>query len=657
MKRLSVVWLLFLILNVLNTSIGYSKPISIDADFQSELIGNSLKFLVDDSQKMSLQEVLQLDDSFAPHHGPVPLFSFSRSAYWFRIDLENVQDIDTVLFLQSACAWTDSLQLYSPNVDGSWKMEEIGDMFSFNSRRVPSILPSFRVDLGARSSVSLYLRAQTEDAFILPLFLKTERKFYIDERYKEYFFGVFFGLVGVMCLYNLSVFIFSRDRAYIIYTINTFAWFFLLFCLDGYAYAWLWPDNSWWVSRSYVIGVTMSTIWGTLFAKEFLKTKIILPKFNRFINIWLISQIILTICTFILPYHYMMLTAAISGSMFIFIISMTSILSLKKGFHLARYYLASWVFPSAGTLVYMAIIFGLIPANGLNIYILHAGIAMEIIMLSVAMGDRMRQISRDKRDLQVSIETARIVQESFLLQDFRSAFIGMEYWYEPSETLGGDWFACIESHDNKRLYICIGDVTGHGIATSLITGAAAGSFRTAAYSMATNSDLLDAAEKLIKQLNSTVKEMGARQNALMTLALVVVDLQSFEAVYLNAGHVNIFVKSKSDVHSHLKRGSLLGLNENPVFGTKRFQIAKDDLLIMYSDGVIENSIRHKEHLSQSRLKTIIDSSQNEKHLIDSVRTQFSKAKESHSPQDDSTLIVISFNHGIFHKDEIEKIAS
>jgi serine phosphatase RsbU (regulator of sigma subunit) len=614
--------------------------LTIKDDFKSEMLGSFLAVLEDPEGSRSIHDIAKNEANFHPVKGEIPLYSFSPSAYWFRFVLNNTEPHEKQLFLQIGCAWLDLITLYRPLGDQEWSREDIGDTLPYDQRKIRSVLPTFALTLPAGSQQVFYLRVQTADAFIMPAFLRSQVAHYEHESLKEYMSGVLFGLIGVMCIFNLIVYIFSRDLAYLLYAINLMAWFSLFFTLDGYAFAWLWQKSGWWTNLAYVYSILMSTIWGTLFAKEFLRTKEKIPRINRVINLWLLTQILLVLVSPLIPYSLALILACVSTVFFCMGVPATALLVMRQGFRPARYYFCSWVFPACSAFYYLAIIFGVFSANGINIYSLHLGIALEVILLSVALGDRMRQLTEERQDLQQGLEVARVVQESFLLKEISSTQVDLDFIYRPSEALGGDWFACIEREDQQRLYVCFGDVTGHGIATSLITGSAAGSFQTAVLALPDHFDLPQSALTLAHQLNETILRLGARQDTMMTCALLVIDLAHLDCLYLNAGHVNIFVKSADTVQPYLRRGSALGFSRDPQFHPLHLRLSPDDILILYSDGLVENRSHKIQNLSLRRLTRIIQNAGDMNQLKSALTAYTDHTGWQNSQHDDSTVLML-----------------
>ncbi|HYX34695.1 MAG TPA: PP2C family protein-serine/threonine phosphatase [Oligoflexus sp.] len=201
----------------------------------------------------------------------------------------------------------------------------------------------------------------------------------------------------------------------------------------------------------------------------------------------------------------------------------------------------------------------------------------------------------------------------------------------------------MERDDQQRLYVCLGDVTGHGIATSLITGSAAGSFQTAVMGLAHDLSMEAALQSLARQLNDTILRVGARQNAMMTCTLLVIDLVTLTCAYLNAGHVNIFVKSGPTVQAHLRRGSVLGFTTQPSFQTIHVPLQADDMIILYSDGLVENGSRSSHSLNPKSLERLIAAGKGLHGLKKDILQYTDHPDWQGKQQDDSTVLMLKFH--------------
>lgn len=55
--------------------------------------------------------------------------------------------------------------------------------------------------------------------------------------------------------------------------------------------------------------------------------------------------------------------------------------------------------------------------------------------------------------------------------------VKIAFHYRSAEKMGGDWVSYEFDERMGRLYMCVGDVTGHGIPFALVTAAAAGAVK------------------------------------------------------------------------------------------------------------------------------------------------------------------------------------
>jgi serine phosphatase RsbU (regulator of sigma subunit) len=120
---------------------------------------------------------------------------------------------------------------------------------------------------------------------------------------------------------------------------------------------------------------------------------------------------------------------------------------------------------------------------------------------------------------------------------------------------------------------------------------------------------------------------------------VVVDLETLEAVYLNAGHVYIFIKTPAKVRATLRRGSPLGVSKRPRFGIQSINLSEACSLILYSDGLIENQLAPDRWLTLNELVTTIKDCNSDQQFLASLREQF-MASQNQAWDDDCTVLTV-----------------
>jgi sigma-B regulation protein RsbU (phosphoserine phosphatase) len=213
--------------------------------------------------------------------------------------------------------------------------------------------------------------------------------------------------------------------------------------------------------------------------------------------------------------------------------------------------------------------------------------------LMTTLAERMRRanwkalaLQREQLELEhlrKELEVARQLQASMLpLQ--RPLFPGRPDleacgFMEPASKVGGDLFDAFFV-DDRTLFVCVGDVSGHGIAAALFMVRVIGLIRTLA--METTQP-----EKLLETLNDRLC-IGNDANLFVTLFCGFLDVPSGRLVYSNGGHCAPMVCSGSEAaFLPLSKGMLIGAASGRHYSSLQRDLAAGETLLCYTDGVTE----------------------------------------------------------------------
>ena len=201
------------------------------------------------------------------------------------------------------------------------------------------------------------------------------------------------------------------------------------------------------------------------------------------------------------------------------------------------------------------------------------------------------ELSKKSQVLETSLKQASEVQQAMLPRAGEISSFSMSEFYKSAELTGGDWYGYHEDVEAERLYFFIGDVTGHGVSSSLITGTAAG----AAYAtietlkrVSKRPSLEEEIGSISSAVNKAVFSTGAKVNRLMTMCFMVFDIRLGQGVYINAGHPCCCVIGLQRNSAFITSGGPLGISENPRFQIHRFSLRRGESLFFYTDGLLEN---------------------------------------------------------------------
>jgi serine phosphatase RsbU (regulator of sigma subunit) len=226
-----------------------------------------------------------------------------------------------------------------------------------------------------------------------------------------------------------------------------------------------------------------------------------------------------------------------------------------------------------------------------------------------------------RRELQAGLEAAEAVQKSLLVTAPPTPLFELASLYAPAERAGGDWLSSYHDESHGFLYLFLGDVTGHGISSALVTAAVAGAAASAidAIERQTTPNLAAALDQIGLAMNAAVRRTGHPTGRLMTMALIGIDLQSGRGHYRNAGQTPVLWFQGHETHAILDGGSPLGMHAGGRFGQRSFQLTPGDRLILYSDGLIENRLPGAAPAGRKLLKEIGSSTPSPHEALSQIR--------------------------------------
>lgn len=209
--------------------------------------------------------------------------------------------------------------------------------------------------------------------------------------------------------------------------------------------------------------------------------------------------------------------------------------------------------------------------------------------------------------------------------------------------LGGDYFDFITMPDECQS-LFIGDVTGHGLHASVVMSLIYGFIHRAA--MGGCNPL-----ELVQQVNRFLIDFGERSQTIdqyfsSSLFYGIISPETFDMHYVNAGHVPGLLLRDGVVTELPSTGPPIGFFAAPEMHLQTFSLAKNDRLLLYTDGLIETTNDAGKPFGLPRLKKLLKSHTRADYLqflefLFKAHLDFGLTEQ---PDDDCSAIVVDF-HG------------
>lgn len=250
--------------------------------------------------------------------------------------------------------------------------------------------------------------------------------------------------------------------------------------------------------------------------------------------------------------------------------------------------------------------------------------------------DQRKLLVKMNEQIKEELRLASILQTS-LIPEFGEYSNGKLYGiYKPSKEIGGDIYDCIQV--GESLWFIIADVTGHGVASAMVSVMIKAAFTNAVRHLGTPKEVLE-------NMNNTFCNMLGEENDILFSAFVGV-IKEGRLYYSNAGHPYPVVLRNDAKKVELLNmdGHVIGFFNEITLEEKDIEFEKGDCIFCYTDGLFDisssddekdwdymlNVLKKNRSLIDKEPKKFLDQ------ILDTVRKT-----EKDSYKDDITLMLIT----------------
>jgi serine phosphatase RsbU (regulator of sigma subunit) len=257
-------------------------------------------------------------------------------------------------------------------------------------------------------------------------------------------------------------------------------------------------------------------------------------------------------------------------------------------------------------------------------------VSLDLFILTGHDLTEVKALTAEKSRMQQELLTAQTVQENLFAEpDLRMPGFSISGFYQSASECGGDWW--YYNQIDSKVYLWIGDVTGHGVGAALVTSAA----RAAVSAIETMSDVTPA--KALQFLNRAV-HAASKGSKIMTFFVAAVDLETGLCTFANAGHsMPAIMQAQQDPQSSKREieflwsppSFILGQFEDGQFEEGQIQLEEGDCLFLYTDGVIELENSSREQWGERSARRALVRSSNGAKDIFQIMKNFKVELEAH----------------------------
>jgi serine phosphatase RsbU (regulator of sigma subunit) len=610
-------------------------------------LGPYLAYLEDPDKKLTINDVSspQMSARYIKHSNKMLNLGLNSYAYWIRftVNPSGVQDLDRKWLIYFG--WPNMIDyatLYLPKYPAAgWSTKEVGRMLPSGSDPLPSTPAAFLPPRSFLVPVTFYLRVESSDTKQMPLQILTEEAYQSLSRWRSLWFGVYYGIMLAMFLYNLILLFSLRELNRLYYLIYLFFVSLLFLAANGLLHEFF--NVGVHLSRILVlVFICLVFFWGNLFAKSFLITKKHAPLVDKLLSVSIVLSLVLAA---VIPFvNLTLMTLAVSIQSIIIppIFLLTAFICWRRGFRPARFFLIAFATLALSAMFEALLTFEVLP------YITEDSSqfasAIEVILLQLALADRFRTLSQEHDRIRQSLSLAREVQQNLLPRKGpRIGELDIAGRSIYCDETGGDYYDFIvdETGRDGQIGIAIGDVSGHGISSALLMATARSSLRQRSSLPGSTADIMT---DVNRQLARDVEDSGQ----FMTMFYLSIDPTKKLLRWVRAGHdPAIFYDPATDSIDELGgSGIALGVMENWNYEEyTKADLRKGQVIFLSTDGIAEARNQKGEMFGKEPIYDIIrkNSSSSADKIIDELIESLNGYQKGAIIEDDITLVVIKIN--------------
>jgi two-component system sensor histidine kinase BarA len=399
---------LVMLLLLLISSQSYAQStVQLIETSSSIRLSGQLKILFEEDQQLTVQQVNQQIDRFVWQSGDNPNYGFTDKGAWLYTTISNVTDVNDWV-IDVAFSQLEKVDIYILLEDKIISQTQQGKARFGQHYR----LPTLKTQLPYAQTVSLFIRIETaHSSLVAPVDIQTQHYHEKINFYDNLIWGLFYGGLLILAVYNFVLFLGIREKSLIAYVGYIAAVIIWQFVWSGHSHLVMPEVFSRWENEHTDLIFIIIGVFSGLFTCVFLDIQKTAPKSYRVVATSIILLSILGLCSVV------SLFPPIWQSSLVYFVSLIAISSytcagfesFNNQFYAARYFIFAWSILATTAIIGMLSLVGVFPSNFFTTYCFQFGVFLEAGLFSLALMEKTRhqlevEIDQATNDLRNNIE-------------------------------------------------------------------------------------------------------------------------------------------------------------------------------------------------------------------------------------------------------------
>ena len=368
--------------------------------FAEGALGKYTRFFQENSGRLSFEEARNYFNISRARKGTTNSISLGIDVdpVWMKININNSSDLEQLYRLSIETPWLDYIDTWLVQDGEVIRHVSGGDAYPFEQRPMQYRFYAFEHEF-PQGKTELYIRIEAKGPMAIPVKFSSRQKAIDRDIANGYQYGILYGIMFALAMYNLVLFVFIKQREYGLYSlyligfvVNSLSYTGQLHTVITYDFGPYFQD---WLDIFLMITYSVA---GLHFARALLGTKEYAPSLDKFVTRTTILIPIGMLIGFIFDQlFFSMALAFILNTCFVVLFVAMGISALYANKPFALVFLFSSVTAAICiTISTLAVAGFIVPYNDYTFKVIEVGMALEAILLATILARQFRMARLDK---------------------------------------------------------------------------------------------------------------------------------------------------------------------------------------------------------------------------------------------------------------------
>ena len=399
MRALSLSSILISLLIMVNCSAALAAE-TIPLNNQTSLmLGKYFTYFQEDGQRLSVHQAIRAfaTDKGQPSRGDALSLGIGVAPVWLKGRVDNSESTAAIFRLAIETPWLDDIETWYVHRGKIINHVIGGDAISFAQRPMQYKFYAFESPFPP-GITDIYIRINTLGPMAIPVRLATVELATAREISSAYQYGVLYGILLALALYNLVLYSNIRLQEFGLYSLYLLGFVANSLSYTGQIHVVITPDwGPYFQDWTDIFLMITYSVFGLHFARFALNTKAYAPKLNKF-TFWIASAIPLGMLAgaLINQLVFSMVLAFILNSSFAVLFVILGYQAYKHKVPSAILFFVASVTAATCIGISTMAVAGIVPYNDFTFKAIEVGMTFEAILLALLLAQRFRAAQRDK---------------------------------------------------------------------------------------------------------------------------------------------------------------------------------------------------------------------------------------------------------------------